>query len=75
MPEVVIDVLKELSGKTVIQEADLLLDDIGLDSLGMITLLIELEDRLAIQLDESDMDPFALTTAGDVISMVEKYEA
>lgn len=72
--EKVLDILKELSGKTQIGEEDSLLDDVGFDSLGMITLLVELEDQLLIQLDESDMDPLALVTVQDVICLVEKYE-
>lgn len=48
-------------------------DDIGLDSLGLVTLLIELEDAFSITLDESDMNPFELLTVMDVIDMVNEY--
>lgn len=39
----------------------------------MVTLLVELEDALGIELDESDMNPFDLTTAEDVIALAERY--
>ena len=39
----------------------------------MVTLLVELEDTFGITLDESDMNPFDLITAADVILLVEKY--
>ena len=48
-------------------------EDIGLDSFGLVTLLIELEDALMIELDESDMDPFELETVSDVTEMVSAY--
>ena len=48
-------------------------EDIGLDSFGLVTLLIELEDVLMIELDESDMDPFELETVSDVTEMVSAY--
>ncbi len=69
----VIDILKELSGKATIQENDKLLDDIGLDSLGMVTLLVEIEDTFLIELDESDLNPFDLSCVSDVIKLIEKY--
>ena len=66
-------ILCELSGeKSVANEASLQ-DDLALDSLAMVTMLIEIEDVFEIQLDESDMNPFDLTTVQDVIDMVGKY--
>ena len=69
----IIDILKELSGKDKINENDSLQNDIGLDSLGMITLLVEIEDAFLIELNESDMNPFDLTCVLDVIKLVKKY--
>ncbi len=71
--EKVIEILKELSGKEIIREDDKLQDDIGLDSLGMVTLLVEIEDTFLIELDESDMNPYDLSCVLDVIKLVEKY--
>lgn len=36
-------------------------------------LLMELEERFDVCLEESDMDPFALVTVEDVISLMKKY--
>lgn len=44
-----------------------------LDSLLMVTLLIEIEETFNIQLDESDMNPLELTTVKSVIDLVNKY--
>ena len=71
--EKVLSILTELSGSDEISENNSLLTDIHLDSLGMVTLLVELEDTFGITLDESDMNPFDLITAADVILLVEKY--
>jgi len=44
-----------------------------LDSLSMVTLLIEIEEQFGIELDEKDMNPFELTDVQSVIDMVKKY--
>lgn len=67
------EVIREISGVEDIKESDYLLDDIGFDSLGMVTLLVELEDVLSITIDESDMNPFDLLTVQDVIDLADKY--
>lgn len=69
----VFPVLQELSQKEYLKNTDSLQGDLGLDSLGMVTLLVELEDALDIILDESDMNPFDLTTVGDVVALAERY--
>ena len=69
----VIDLLKELSGQEMICEEDSLQEDLALDSLSMVTLLVELELVLGTELDEADMNPFTLKTVADVLSLAEKY--
>ena len=71
--EKVIDVLKKLSGRKVIGDGAVLREDLGFDSLYMLNLLIEIEDVFEIRLEESDMDPFSLITAGDVVRLAQKY--
>ena len=71
--ETVISILKEISGKETINEADGLKNDIALDSLQLVAILVKIEDAFAIQLSESDMNPFDLATVSDVVKLVEKY--
>ncbi len=72
--DTVLDILKELSATEAILPEQSLQDDLGLDSIQLVTLLIEIEDRFEILLDESDMNPFELTTVKDVVDLVERYE-
>ena len=67
------DILLELSGEESIDNEATLQNDLALDSLAMVTMLIEIEDTFEIQLDEVDMNPFDLNTVADVINMVRKY--
>lgn len=67
------NILKKLSCAEEVNDNDRLKEDLVLDSLAMVTLLIELEDTLNIQLDEADMNPFDLVTVADVIKLAEKY--
>ncbi len=69
----VIEVLTELSGTENISLENHLQNDLGLDSMLMVTLLIEIEEKFEIELNESDMNPFDLNTVQDVIALVEKY--
>ena len=70
----VFEILSEMSSITVDDTSLELTTDIGLDSMNMIMLLIEIEDTFNIRLDESDMNPFDLITVNDIVKLVEKYE-
>ena len=69
----VIKILAELSETESISLENHLQNDLGLDSMLMVTLLLEIEEKFEIELNESDMNPFDLNTVQDVISLVEKY--
>ena len=69
----VICILKDLSGLDMIETNNGLVEDLGLDSFYMVTLLIEIEDNFNIELSESDMNPFDLSTVQDVVDLVKKY--
>jgi len=69
------EILCELSGIKEIKPEDNLKEDLALDSLSMVTLLLEIEEIFEIELDESDMNPFDLNTVEDAVKLVEKYRA
>ena len=71
--EKVTEILKNLSGLEKIEKTQNLQNDLALDSLSLVTLLIEIEETFNITLDESDMNPFELTVVSDVITLVQKY--
>lgn len=71
--EKVYKVIGELSQEECFDNKSSLRDDLGIDSLGMVTMLIELEDTLGIYFDPYDMDPTELITVNDVITMVKRY--
>lgn len=66
-------VLRRLSGQEHIAPMQMLQGDLGLDSLGMVTLLIELEDAFGITLREADMNPFRLVRVIDVCELMNRY--
>lgn len=66
-------ILSELSGEKSIETKARLQEDLSLDSLSMVTMLIEIEDSFSIELDEKDMNPFDLITVADVIKLTEGY--
>lgn len=67
------EILLELSGEETIENTDHLQGNLALDSLMMVTLLIEIEEAFNIELDESDMNPFDLETVRDIIELIERY--
>jgi len=67
------EILCELSGEESIENTDHLQEDLTLDSLMMVTMLVEIEEAFSIELDEADMNPFDLSTVQSVIDMVTKY--
>lgn len=48
-------------------------EDLGLDSLNMVELIVELEEELDIEIEESDLDPASLRTVKQIYDLVEKY--
>lgn len=71
--EKISEILTELSGIEEIKADDNLKEDLALDSLSMVTLLLEIEGTFEIELDESDMNPFDLNTVEDAVKLAEKY--
>jgi acyl carrier protein len=69
------EILAELSGINIedIKDEDALIADLGLESLGLVELLIEAEECFGISICESDMDPSKLKTVSDFVSLTEKY--
>ena len=71
--EKVKSILSELSGEVEISNEATLQNDLALDSLSMVTLLVEIEDAFEVQLYEADMNPFDFETVQSVINMVGIY--
>ena len=69
----VFSIIRELSGATNIESDASLQLDISLDSLGMVTMLIMIEEEFKIELDESDMNPFELLTTIGSFNLVLSY--
>ena len=70
----VAEVLEELCLTKIEDTSKTLLGDLAMDSLRMVMLLVTLEDTFEIELDESDMNPFELTTVENIITLVKKYQ-
>lgn len=67
------DILSKLSGIDGICSEQDIQSDLGLDSLHMVMLLMMLEEKFGITLNESDMNPFDLNKVSHVVDLVEKY--
>lgn len=75
MKNTIIEIIKELSGCDTVATTDSLQNNLGFDSLKMVTLLVILEEELNIELKESDMNPYELVTVADVLRLAERYGA
>lgn len=71
--EKISEILSELTGIDTVDLEDGLQEDLGLNSIQMVTLLIMIEDNFNIFLDESDMNPYDLVYVYQVVDMVKKY--
>ena len=70
----VIQILEDIGTEKIKDTSVQLLNDLAMDSLRMVMLLVMIEDTFEIELDESDMNPFALLTVKDTIDLVVKYK-
>ena len=68
-------VFSQLCGMSDIQSKDLLREDLGLDSLMLVTLMVLLEDEFHIEFLAADLDPFTLIMVQDVEELVNRYIA
>jgi acyl carrier protein len=70
-------VFKEIAGHLKCQIGNISvttrLDDLGIDSLGAITILYELEDKLDIEVPNEVFD--SLQTVGDILTQIERIIA
>lgn len=73
LQEKITNIIWELSPVESIKPENKLQDDLGLDSLEMVMLLMEIEDEFEITLDEADMNPYDLETVESVVNLVGKY--
>ncbi len=71
--EQTISILEKISGIKIDDPDMSLQNNLGLDSLEMVLLLVEIEDSFDIEIKESDMNPFDLKTVSDVVMLVERY--
>lgn len=69
----VIEILKGICFKENISAEDNLYADLGIESLGLVNLLLMIEDTFDIELNGEDMNPYELVTVSDVVKLVEKY--
>ena len=70
----VIEILENLCSEKITDTSSLLIGDLGMNSLCMVMLLVMIEEVFEIELEESDMNPFALLTVQDTINLVAKYK-
>ncbi len=72
---IVLEVVAEVSGKKVeeLEAASELVAHLGIDSPKALQLLVELEDRLEIEIDDSEVAKLA--TVGDLLAAVERLPA
>ena len=72
--EQIVEILEDICGIQITDVMCVLANDLAMDSLQMVMLLVMIEDTFEIELDESDMNPFALLTVKDAVDLVAKYK-
>ncbi len=73
MKETINAILKEKCFNDVIKPEFLLKEDLGLDSLNIVEVIVEIEYAFDIEVAESDLDPDNLKTVEQIYHMVEAY--
>lgn len=75
MLEKVLDIFEEVTGTDEIREdLDLDLFEAGLlDSLGIIEVLLKIEEELGIKLQPTDLEKSDMATANNLVTFLEKY--
>ena len=69
----IVKIVKEISEAKKVSLHSLLKKDLAIDSLGMVNIILSIEEELGIELDEADLDPSLLNKVSDIIELVKKY--
>ena len=70
----VMEMLEDLCNEKITDTATQLQSDLHMNSLQLVMMVVMIEEVFNIELDESDMNPFALINVQDIIKLVEKYK-
>ena len=62
----IVKIVKEISGAKKVSLDSLLKKDLAIDSLGMVNIILSIEEELGIELDEADLDPSLLNKVSDI---------
>ena len=73
MTEDIYDILSIYTEKGSIAPDDRLAEDLGIDSLNMVRILMDVEDVFNIKLDVSDLNPYEFPMVSSVEELVKKY--
>lgn len=69
----VFEVLYDIVGDSTFAEEKLLKEDLGLDSLSLVAVIVEIEEKFGIEFKESDLDPSKILKVKDLIDLVGNY--
>jgi len=76
IPSKLIDALSNQLGRPIVDvnKDDMLKEDIGFDSLTLIGLLTDIEERFGFEFDISDLDPSRLLRISDLVALINKMK-
>lgn len=64
--------VKEVCGVDCVKESDRFKEDLGLDSLNLVSLIVAVEDALQIEFDAAALDPEVLVDVHSLITLVDE---
>lgn len=70
--ETICDVIYSACGADDIKEESFLKEDLGLDSLSLVEVLANIEDRLSIEFDSDDLNPEELLQVSDLVGLTRR---
>ena len=74
MKEQIDAILKAITFLERIDPTQKLKEDLGIDSLSMVEMIVELEEKFDIEINESDLNPDELRTVEQIYELVGRYK-
>lgn len=74
MKEQIDAILKAITFLERIDPTQKLKEDLGIDSLSMVEMIVELEEKFDIEINESDLNPDELRTVEQIYELVRRYK-
>lgn len=70
---IILEILSQYDEKYAKQNSDIILEEIEMDSMLLVQLIVEIEDKLGFEFDDNDLDLTLYKSIGNLVEKIQTY--